>query len=75
MPLVVVTEDEKAELGEMVGETVVPAEMFPEAVTEEDTPHHRLGRLPVAGVELGPGSIQAMIRTLLISSLKLLSFD
>ena len=54
--LVVVTEHQEAELGQLSGQTIVPAEMLSEAVTEEDTAHHLLRGLPVASVQLGQES-------------------
>ena len=53
MSNMVVTEHQEAQLGEGTGQTLVPAQMFPEAVTEEDAADHRTCWLPVPGVQLG----------------------
>ena len=51
--LVIVTKHHEALLREGVGEPLVPAQMLPEAVTEENAADHWLYRLPVPRVQLG----------------------
>ena len=50
--LVVVSKHQEPELCELTGQSIVPTQMLPEAVTEENAADHGLHGLPVARVQL-----------------------
>ena len=58
MALVVVAKHQQSQPGEGGGETLVPAQMLPEAVAEEDAAQDWACWLPVAGVQLTTNSVQ-----------------
>ena len=58
MALVVVAKHQQTQPGEGDGETLVPAQMLPEAVAEEDAAQDWACWLPVAGVQLTTNSVQ-----------------